>query len=470
CGTSIPSELRDVTVPENSEEVDEEKKMERILEIPLKNTGEKKSYGLKNVKSIFKTKRVMKKNNQHKGFVSNKGNFPNGNSKEKNKMGNSYTLGKKTIKSKESPKESKDTDGLNVNKKSVKNVKNSSGKQTKSVSKPKNKFMYKPGIQGTKNQKKRGKRDTFYKTKSKKPNTSGKFKGIKKKSSGGNTKTTENKKPSGNSLNVKNKRTEKQILFKKKRKGSSGIRIVGGQNVGGRDDISFTVIVLQYEPKKVGGKNGGDKARVKRYINETPEGSKKKEKNIFKNSRKKDKKDKKKKKDKNDKDKKKDKNDIISRECVGTLIHERYVLTTTSCCTYCLDIWYRKNKKILEQTRAKSKNQSFKKIKQDLIRLSFGRDKFNSKKSDKNDFGKVAKIYIPFECGKRLDNQTKSKQDGISDGKFDIVCPVILETKGSVELNEKVNFPACLPMFETFNRDTLIGGSVGWGQKSFKKK
>merc|ERR1712179_386203 len=45
--------------------------------------------------------------------------------------------------------------------------------------------------------------------------------------------------------------------------------------------------------------------------------------------------------DKNNKKKKKKKN-RINRECTGTLIDANYVLTTTSCCTYCHPLWQRK--------------------------------------------------------------------------------------------------------------------------------
>ncbi|ROT69818.1 hypothetical protein C7M84_011979 [Penaeus vannamei] len=42
----------------------------------------------------------------------------------------------------------------------------------------------------------------------------------------------------------------------------------------------------------------------------------------------------------------------LNRACVGTLVSRRFVLTTTSCCRYCLTIWKRKFRKRQQTTQS----------------------------------------------------------------------------------------------------------------------
>merc|ERR1712179_159015 len=149
--------------------------------------------------------------------------------------------------------------------------------------------------------------------------------------------------PNAGGMNVKNNREEAQKVLKTRRNNSSGTRIHGGKKVDSRKSMQFAVIVLQFKPEIEGKKNKKDKnkkdkgkkddqkvrGRQKQY-----KGTQKRDKNKTRVKRNVDKSTRQKDKDKNNKKKKKKKN-RINRECTGTLIDANYVLTTTSCCTYC---------------------------------------------------------------------------------------------------------------------------------------
>merc|ERR1712106_587047 len=112
----------------------------------------------------------------------------------------------------------------------------------------------------------------------------------------------------------------------------------------------------------------------------------------------------------------------------------------------------------------KKKEKKIRIPKQKDIGILLGKYNFRAKKFKATDKEAVApkKIYIPEECGLRLgDSNTE-------DDHFGVVCPVIMYLKNPIKLDEN-NFPACLPLMETFDRNTITGGSLGWGQKKFTK-